>query len=124
MAHRVAPNGPAASQGEGMHEPHAKQQYIEHARDRGWITLEEILILAAGSPIDLDEATELTRDVGIDLVAGTGDPWEDLDTLSEEGADAFALPRASSPAEEIAPDSAAALYLREISQRPLLTAEE
>jgi RNA polymerase primary sigma factor len=80
--------------------------------------------LAPGSPIDLDEASELTRNVGIDLVDGSGDPWEDIDTLADEGSSAFVLPRTPSPAEEIAPDSAAALYLREISQRPLLTADE
>jgi len=83
-----------------------------------------MLSLASGSPIELDEATELARNVSIDLVEGSGDPWEELDTLSDDGASAFAMPRSPTPAEEIAPDSAAALYLREISQRPLLTAEE
>ena len=101
-----------------------RRRFVDYARDRGWVTLEEILILASGSPIDLDEASDLTRNVGIDLVESSSDPWEEIDTLGEEGASAFVLQRNQTPAEEIAPDSAAALYLREISQRPLLTAEE
>jgi RNA polymerase primary sigma factor len=101
-----------------------RRRFVDYARDRGWVTLEEILILASGSPIDLDEASDLTRNVGIDLVESSSDPWEDIDTLGDEGASAFVLQRNQTPAEEIAPDSAAALYLREISQRPLLTAEE
>jgi RNA polymerase primary sigma factor len=98
--------------------------YVSLARERGFVTLEGLLHLAANSPIDLEEATELVRDTGIDLVESTSDPWDDLDTLGDEGPSAFAVPQAASPADELAPDSAAALYLREISQRPLLTAEE
>jgi RNA polymerase primary sigma factor len=98
--------------------------YVSLARERGFVTLEGLLHLAANSPIDLEEATELVRDTGIDLVESTSDPWDDLDTLGDEGSSAFAVPQAASPADELAPDSAAALYLREISQRPLLTAEE
>jgi len=98
--------------------------YVKQARERGYITLEGLIHLAANSPIDLEEATELVRDTGIDLVESTSDPWDDLDTLGDEGSGAFAAPQVTSPADELAPDSAAALYLREISQRPLLTAEE
>jgi len=98
--------------------------YVSLARERGFVTLEGLLHIAANSPIDLEEATELVRDTGIDLVESTSDPWDDLDTLGDEGPSAFAVPQAASPADELAPDSAAALYLREISQRPLLTAEE
>ncbi|MEA2640897.1 MAG: polymerase primary sigma factor [Chloroflexota bacterium] len=101
------------------------RNYLEQARIRGSITLEELLFLAAGSPIDVDEATKLVRESGIDLVEEGGhDPWEELELLADEGPGAFAVPPTPSPADELAPDSAAALYLREISQRPLLTAEE
>src|SRR5829696_8872298 len=100
------------------------QTYINQARDRGWVSLEELLHLAACSPIDLEEATELVRESGIELVEGTSDPWDDLERLADEGRHAFVSPALPTPAEELAPDSAAALYLREISQRPLLTAEE
>ena len=101
------------------------REYIGRAQVRGWISLEELLFLAAGSPIDVDEATNLVRESGIDLVEeGSHDPWEDLELLADDGPGAFAVAPTPSPADELAPDSAAALYLREISQRPLLTAEE
>src|SRR4051812_40520040 len=72
----------------------------------------------------MEEATKLVRDSGIELVDGTRDPWDDIEILSEDGSGAFAVSPTPTPAEELAPDSPAALYLREISQRPLLTAEE
>jgi len=78
---------------------------------------------SAGSPIDMEEATKLVRDSGIELVDGTRDPWDDIEILSDDGP-SFAVSPTPTPAEELAPDSPAALYLREISQRPLLTAEE
>lgn len=96
---------------------------IDQARERGSLTLEEVMEHASSSPVDLDEAKEILRESGIHLV-GTGDPWEDLGTLTEEGAEAFGVPATPTPAEELTPDSPAGLYLREISQRPLLTAEE
>jgi RNA polymerase primary sigma factor len=102
---------------------------VEQARERGWITLEELMNLASGSPIDLDDATDLARAAGIDLVKSKGDDgddsWEDLETLAEEGPGAFTGVREGPvPIEELAPGGPAALYLREISRTPLLTAEE
>lgn len=94
------------------------------AQERGWTTLEEVMDLASGSPIDLDEATKLVRDSGIDLVERGKDPWGDLEILADEGPGPFAVSPTPTPAEELAPDSPAALYLREISQRPLLTADQ
>ncbi|MBM2809316.1 MAG: polymerase, sigma 70 subunit, RpoD subfamily [Chloroflexi bacterium] len=74
--------------------------------------------------MDLEEASKLVRDSGIELVEQHGgDPWADIEAMADDGP-SFAVPRTPSPAEELAPDSPAALYLREISQRPLLTAEE
>ena len=35
---------------------------LDAYRARGWITLDDIMNLAAGSPVDLEEATRLTRD--------------------------------------------------------------
>jgi len=78
----------------------------------------------ARSPIDLDEATKLVRDSSMDLVESSSDPWDDMSLLGDEGPNPFAVSPTPTPAEELAPDSPAALYLREISQRPLLTAEE
>jgi RNA polymerase primary sigma factor len=95
------------------------------ARERGWITLDEVMRAASDSPVDTDEARELVSEAGIDLVDRGGDAWEDLETLAETGPSAFVQTRETPPpAEELAPDSPAALYLREISQTPLLTAEE
>jgi len=99
---------------------------IEQARERGWITLEELMELASGSPVDLDDATDLARAAGIELVKSEGDDgWQDIETLADEGPGAFTAVREGPvPAEELAPGGPAALYLREISRTPLLTAEE
>jgi len=98
---------------------------LDAYRARGWITLDDIMNLAAGSPVDLEEATQLTRDAGIDVVGGGRDAWEDLSTLAEEGPEAFGGVRESpATADDLSPDSAAALYLREIRRTPLLTADE
>ncbi|HZU06945.1 MAG TPA: sigma-70 family RNA polymerase sigma factor [Chloroflexota bacterium] len=101
------------------------RERLAAARERGWITLDELLQLAAGSSIDPEKVVDLARDVGIELVTSEDDAWEDIEKLAEEGPQAFIPVReAPPPAEELAPDSPAALYLREISQTPLLTAEE
>ena len=63
------------------------------------------------------------RESGLDLVDNDRDPWEELELLADDGP-TFAVSPTPSAAEELAPDSPAALYLREISQRPLLTGEE
>ena len=36
--------------------------YLDAAKDRGWITLDEIMKLASGSPVDTDEALHVTRE--------------------------------------------------------------
>jgi RNA polymerase primary sigma factor len=110
--------------------------YIDAAKDRGWITLDEIMHLASGSPVDADEALHVTREAGIDLAADRdntrSDPWADLGTLADEGPSAFSPSHRDDPSardEEAATDELmaggpASLYLREISRNPLLTAEE
>jgi RNA polymerase primary sigma factor len=97
---------------------------LEEARERGWITLDEVMCMASSSPVDLDEAMGLVRESGVQLVEGNADSWDELTALAEEGPTAFGVAPTPSATEELAPDSPAALYLREISQRPLLTAEE
>ena len=102
-----------------------EHELLEATRQRGWLTLDEVMQAASGSPVDFDEATDTVRQAGISLVEREGDPWEDLETLAQNGPQAFQerpLPRPR--AEELAADSPAALYLREISRTPLLTAEE
>jgi len=109
---------------------------IEAARERGWITLDEVMQLASGSPVDLDEALHVTREAGVNLAdadddtdaAESADPWADIETLAEEGPDAFAGGRRAGPGpdltDELMAGGPASLYLREISRNPLLTAEE
>ena len=99
---------------------------LQELRDeRGWISLDDVMRLAAASPVDFGEASRLAREAGIELVEGGGDAWEDLRTLAEEGPGAFSPVReAPAHADEFLPSDPAALYLREISQTPLLTAEE
>src|SRR5436309_11614733 len=88
---------------------------LQVARERGWFTLDEVMRAASGSPVDVDEARELVREAGVDLVERGGNAWEDLETLAQDGPAAFVQTRESPPpAEELAPDSPAALYLREI----------
>jgi RNA polymerase primary sigma factor len=105
-------------------------QYLATARDRGWITLDEIMQLASGSPVDLNEAIHVTREagIGIDEDADTdgGDAWADLSTLADEGPSAFLPPARDEEAatDELMAGGPASLYLREISRARLLTAEE
>jgi RNA polymerase primary sigma factor len=103
--------------------------YLDAARERGSITLDEIMRLAAGSPVDADEARHLTREAGIELVEdadAAGDPWADLGTLADDGPSAFLpAPRDDEAAtDELMAGGPASLYLREISRARLLTAEE
>lgn len=104
--------------------------YLDAARERGSITLDEIMRLAAGSPVDADEARHLTREAGIDLtddaVEGGGDPWADLGTLADDGPSAFLPPSRDDEAatDELMAGGPASLYLREISRARLLTADE
>jgi RNA polymerase primary sigma factor len=103
---------------------------LQAARDRGWITLDEIMQLASGSPVDADEAIHVTREAGIGLAADGddphADPWADLGTLADEGPSAF-LPGSrdeEAATDELMAGGPASLYLREISRARLLTAEE
>ncbi len=118
---------------DGQEDMQRDLAYVAAARERGWITLEELLQLASGSPVDLGEAVELTREAGIDLVdEAEASPWDDLGKLAEDGPAAFTGRRAdreeaeaaSAAADELLAGGPAALYLREISRTPLLTAEE
>jgi len=98
---------------------------LAEARERGSITLERVMELASGSPVDLDEAGELAREVGIDLVERDGEPWDQLERFADEGPDAFRETREGpAPAEEVGLGDPATMYLGEISRTPLLTAEQ
>lgn len=104
--------------------------YLEAAKERGSITLDEIMRLASGSPVDLDEALHVTREAGIELAedrdTSSADPWADISTLAGEGPSAFNPTARDEEAvtDELMAGGPASLYLREISRNRLLNAEE
>lgn len=109
-----------------MHDiAEARRALLALAEERGWITLNDLMHLASGSPVDLAEATDLAREAGIELVSSDGAAWEDLETLAEDGPSAFTPAREeTAPADDLGVDSSTTLYLREINRTPLLTAEQ
>src|SRR5206468_1606876 len=105
---RHAPKQPSASTarcganargGSPMKPDHEQRvRELEQKLERGWITLEEILVLASGSPVDLDDATELGRRAGIKLIDDdASNVWEDIEKLAHEGQRAFAEPVREGP---------------------------
>ena len=95
---------------------------IERARERGWITLDEIMHLASGSPVDAEEAIDITRAAGIGLLDDESDGWGELEKLAEDGPEKYREAKAAP--KEAESTEAATLYLRDISKTPLLTADE
>jgi len=95
------------------------------ARERGRTSLDELLHLSAHSPAQATEVRALVGEAGIALVDEVDEGWPEPEALAREGLRAFG-PAAEAPAaaEELAPESPAELYLRDISQTPLLTAAE
>ena len=106
--------------------PSQAERSLQQALDRGSVTLEDILKVTAGSPVDADEAMDVARTHAVHVFDRDGDPWEDLQVLADEGLDAFREPvREGPPAgAELAVEDPATFYLREISRTPLLTAQE
>jgi RNA polymerase primary sigma factor len=134
MSMQIEPTMQTTAQDAGQHhsaeDARRDHAYLAAARDRGWITLDEIMKLASGSPVDADEAIHVAREAGIglanDSADGNGDSWTDLTTLAEDGPSAF-LPSArdeEAATDELMAGGPASLYLREISRARLLTAEE
>jgi RNA polymerase primary sigma factor len=125
--HTIAQHSSAHHSAEDARRDHA---YLQAARERGSITLDEIMRLASGSPVDLDEAIHVTREAGVGLAEdsddSSADPWTDISTLADEGPAAFhPSPRDDEAAtDELMAGGPASLYLREISRARLLTAEE
>jgi len=112
-----------------QHDPQRIRAAVATARERGSITLDEIMQLASGSPVDLDDAMEATREAGIDLThagAEDDDSWASIETLADDGPQAFTAPERTAPdiTDELMAGGPASLYLREISRTPLLTADE
>src|SRR5207237_10588117 len=108
-----------------------------------WITRDQLMGDSAGSPIDADQARDLARDAGIQLVERESDPWEDLHRLATEGTRDLPAPAEEPTAEalheeeeeedeepavpadfEVDISDPTSIYLREISRTPLLTADQ
>jgi RNA polymerase primary sigma factor len=115
------------SQHHSAEDARRDHQHLAEARERGSITIDQIMHLASGSPVDADEAIHVTREAGIDLVEDDArDPWAQISTLADEGPDAFTPSARDEEAatDELMAGGPASLYLREISRARLLTAEE
>ena len=117
----------------------AKEKLLQVARERGYVTLEDVARVAADEPVDLDDIRESLEEAGFELVEteeeeedapkplawGSGPAKGDGDVVEEEVViGAHILRAAAIEAEELMPDTPAAIYLRDISRVPLLTAEE
>ncbi|HEY8476828.1 MAG TPA: sigma-70 family RNA polymerase sigma factor [Chloroflexota bacterium] len=109
------------------------------ARARGYLTLEEVFRVASSSPPDLEDVEDVLEEAGVRLVVDEEEleepetEWEDVAELEDEELvdEAEVLMEEPETAEEAAlepaytpGDSAAAIYLRDISRVPLLTAEQ
>ena len=116
-----------------------KGRLVLLARERGYVTLEDVARVAADEPIDLDEIREALEEAGFELVESEEDEEDaprplawGTETSKETQAPeeeevvvgAHILRAAALEAEELMPDTPAAIYLRDISRVPLLTAEE
>jgi len=104
------------------------------------VTLEDVTRVAADEPIDLEEIREALEEAGFELVETEEDEddaprplaWGASTAPAETQAPeeeevvigAHILRAAALEAEELMPDTPAAIYLRDISRVPLLTAEE
>jgi RNA polymerase primary sigma factor len=91
---------------------------------RGWFTLEQLLELAAASPIEADVVAGLAREAGVRVVDGADDGWDAIGRLAEEGEGALrARPLAAAEPDDESLD-AGAVYAREVGRIPLLSPEE
>ena len=115
-----------------------KEKLLLLARERGFVTLDDVVRVTIDEPVDLEELREWLEEAGFELVEGDDEDtprplsWgtsassANTDTPEEEEpvVGAHILRAAALEAEELMPDTPAAIYLRDISRVPLLTAEE
>jgi RNA polymerase sigma factor (sigma-70 family) len=116
----------------------AREKLLLLARERGFVTLDDVMRLAVDEPVDLEDLRESLEEAGYELVEDEEDAPKPLawaastavasstDATEEEDVviGAHILRAAALEAEELMPDTPAAIYLRDISRVPLLTAEE
>jgi RNA polymerase primary sigma factor len=138
---RYATTETGSSGGDAMsndHEERKRQERLatlQRAKERGYITIWEAVVASTHSPVDLDAVGEILSEAGIELddsdeessswVRDAGSDDED-DEEVEEGVedDIDQLPTRLFQPSDYAPETPAAIYLRDISRVPLLTAEE
>jgi RNA polymerase primary sigma factor len=119
-----------------------KERLLQLARERGFVTLADVARAVLDEPVDLDDIRETLEEAGFELVESSEEDEEDEETprplawgetraapdgeveVEEEVIGAHILRAAALEAEELMPDTPAAIYLRDISRVPLLTAEE
>src|SRR5688572_24947623 len=111
-------------------------ELLKSARERGYLTLWEATAASTNSPVDLDDVGELLSEAGLRLDDSngettnwvreprTGDDQPDEDAVDDVEDDVDRLPTRIFEPTEYSPETPAAIYLRDISRVPLLTAEE
>jgi RNA polymerase primary sigma factor len=91
----------------------------------GWTTSEELLELDTGASIDVPPVQGAVAAADPRLVETEEEAWDDSEGLAaRELSPGSAYSAGPAPADELATDGPAALYLREISRTSLLTAEQ
>jgi RNA polymerase primary sigma factor len=110
-------------------------------RQQGQLTVADVARAVAAAPEDLDALRDLLEDAGIDVTEEDEEqaiPWEQAAAVESDDEPANLLKSAireegdllpvstatPATAEEYAPETPAAIYLRDISRVPLLTAED
>src|SRR5215216_732922 len=141
MAHRaMCFTSSGSPEGQPMARPVAregvKEKLLLLARERGYVTLEDVVRVAVDEPVDLEDLRDSLEEAGFELIdaedddtakpLGVGEASASRSETEEEEVvvGAHILRAAALEAEELMPDTPAAIYLRDISRVPLLTAEE
>jgi RNA polymerase primary sigma factor len=117
-----------------------KERLLALQRKQGQLTVADVVRAVAAAPDDLEELREFLEDAGIDVTEEDDEhtpPWEQAAAVESDDdpvrfpqvalADTELLPQLPlqhAPAEDYSPETPAAIYLRDISRVPLLTAED
>jgi RNA polymerase primary sigma factor len=133
--HQEVDRGKRMDEREMGNKLHAQLELLERSRERGFITLWEVVEANTQSPVDYDDVGEVLAEAGVQLEDdGEESPsWVRLDEPDQEeeeqvdetiDEDVDRLPSRLFEPSDYAPETPAAIYLRDISRTPLLTAEE
>src|SRR6266536_2565694 len=66
------------------HNKQARLELLQRWRERGYLTLEEVVNASAHSPVDLDEVDEILGEAGVSLEDGGRSRWERLEEPEDE----------------------------------------